>query len=115
MDTRNKILDIAMNLNRMGNWAADDYEAKRERIITFLGNTTQYIQSIDQTSFPPSFVATYDRFNKEYPRLENEGIKGPKNSLEWAESLMTWGNILTHRSKLLTVSKPGEKDFREKE
>ena len=101
MDNRTKILDIAMNLNRVGNWAADGYDEKKARIKTFLGNTTQYIQKIDQNSLDPSFRKTYDCFIKDYPKLEREGLKGPDDSLKWAEEMMTWGNILTHRSKLL--------------
>ena len=99
--TRIKILDIAMNLNRVGNWAADDYGAKKERIKMFLGNTNGCIQRIDKTTFTESFENTFERFLKEYRKLENEGQKGPKVPLKWAEDMMTWGNILTHRSRLL--------------
>lgn len=101
MDTKAKILDIAMNLNRIGNWAADDYGARRERIITFLGSTTGYIQSLDSSNLPYSFAQTFNDFAKAYSSLEKEGLKGPSNPLVWAESMMTWGNILTHRSRLL--------------
>jgi hypothetical protein len=101
MDTRTKILDIAMNLNRMGNWAADDYSGKRERIKTFLRNTSFYIHNLDKKSLPSSFVGTFNNFIKEYSFLKKEGIKRPKNPVFWAEDMMTWGNILTHRSKLI--------------
>jgi len=101
MDTKSTILDIAMNLNRVGNWAADDYSAKRERIKTFLGNTTTYIRSLDNSALPPSFAGTFSDFTKEYPNLEKEGLKGPSDPTAWGEDMMTWGNILTHRSKLL--------------
>lgn len=102
MDTKSKILDIAMNLNRIGNWAADDYSGKKERIKTFLGNTTAYMQNLNSSSFPPAFIKTFTDFAKQYTFLEKEGMEGPKNSLVWAEKMMTWGNILTHRSKFLT-------------
>jgi hypothetical protein len=101
MDTRIKILDIAMNLNRIGNWAADDYSGKKERIITFLRNTSSSIRDLDKDSLPKSFVGTFNNFMKEYSSLEKEGIKKPKNPVFWAEDMMTWGNILTHRSKLI--------------
>lgn len=101
MSTKAQILDIAMNLNRVGNWAADDYLGKKERIRTFLGNTTQYIQNIDQSALPSSFAGTFSEFKKEYTALEQAGVAGPKDSLYWAESMMTWGNILTHRSNFL--------------
>ena len=101
MDTKTKILDIAMNLNRIGNWAADDYGAKKQRIKTFLGNTTQYMRNIKGETFPSSFEPTFERFKREYPKLEKEGLNHPKDPLYWAEKMMTWGNILTHRSKLI--------------
>lgn len=102
MDTKAKVLDIAMNLNRVGNWAADDYAGKRERIITFLLGTSDYIKELDQSSLPSSFAGTFDKFINQYPILQKEGVNGPKNPIFWAESMITWGNILTHRSKLLT-------------
>ena len=101
MDMQNKILDIAMNLNRVGNWAADDYDAKKRRIKMFLANTTEYIKDVGE--IPPNsiFRKVYKSFLREYPRLKREGLAGPKNPLWWAEEMMTWGNILTHRAKLI--------------
>ncbi len=101
MDNKQKILDIAMNLNRIGNWAADDYLVKRKRIHTFISDTTDYIKSLDTNSFKPPFKETLEDFLKQYKSLKSEGLKGPKDSLHWAEKMMTWGNILTHRSKLI--------------
>jgi len=101
MDTKAKILDIAMNLNRIGNWAADDYERKRERIILFLDNTDGYIKDLDEAEFKEPFKKTMLKFKKEYKELEKAGKEGPKDPLYWAETMMTWGNILTHRSKLI--------------
>jgi len=101
MNNRAKILDIAMNLNRIGNWAADDYSGKKERIKTFLRSTSSYIRDLDKDSLPHTFAGTFNNFVKEYHDLEKEGLKRPKNPLFWAEDMMTWGNILTHRSKLI--------------
>lgn len=101
MEARATILDIAMNLNRMGNWAADDYNLKKERIKTFLKNTNQYLQSLKKTKFPAAFKATFSDFEKEYFQLEGQEKNGLKDPLEWAEKMMTWGNILTHRVSLL--------------
>lgn len=101
MDNRIKILDIAMNLNRIGNWAADDYTAKKDRIRMFLDSTTQQINDINEKSLPRPFKNTFDSFLMSYPKLFREGMTKPHNSLEWAEQMMTWGNILTHRSALL--------------
>ncbi len=101
MDEKQIILDVAMNLNRIGNWAADDYTAKRKRIKTFISNTTSYVETLDRKAYQKPFLTTLDNFLKIYPSLRNEGLKGPKNPIHWAEEMMTWGNILTHRSKLI--------------
>lgn len=101
MNNKNQILDIAMNLNRIGNWAADDYQGKKKRINLFLDQTTRYVDSLDEKSFQGSFKRTYNKFLKEYPGLVKAGKQGPKESLHWAEKMMTWGNILTHRAQLI--------------
>lgn len=101
MTPKDKILDIAMNLNRIGNWAADDYIGKRKRILTFLDQTSDYIDSLDTEELSDRFRKTYKDFIKNYPELEKTGRKGPKDTLYWAEQMMTWGNILTHRAKLI--------------
>lgn len=101
MDDKAAILDIAMNLNRIGNWAADGFEAKRKRIKFFLDATTLAINSLNPATFSPIFAKTFKRFTAQYFELEKEGKKGPKETLWWAELMMTWGNILTHRCKLL--------------
>lgn len=101
MNNKAKILDIAMNLNRVGNLAADDYEKKKKRINIFLEETKEYIDSIDKSSLSSSFRKTFDLFLKEYFLLEKENIKTHEEKLRWAEEMMTWGNILTHRVKII--------------
>lgn len=101
MDNKSIILDIAMNLNRVGNWAADGYELRKDKIGLFLDNTTQYIQNLNQPALPSKFKDTFELFLKEYRLLEKTGKKGPVNPDKWAEEMMTWGNILTHRSKFI--------------
>jgi len=101
MDQKAKILDIAMNLNRIGNWSADGYKSKRKRIIQFLDQTTQYIQSINSANFSNPFKKTFSIFLEKYKELEAVGRNGPKDELYFAEMMMTWGNILTHRSSLI--------------
>ena len=101
MDNKSKILDIAMNLNRLGNWAADGYKPKKERIIMFLDDTTQYIQDLKKETLPPQFRNIFELFLEKYKILEKTGIEGLEDPDKWAEEMMTWGNILTHRSKLI--------------
>lgn len=101
MSNKLGILDIAMNLTRIGNWTADGYKLKQKRIRLFLSQTTKYIAPIDTSSFPESFKKTFMKFLKDYKKLEKEGMSGPKDELVFAERLMTWGNILTHRAHLI--------------
>ena len=101
MDTKAKILDIAMNLNRIGNWAADGYTEKRGRIDTFLRQTSDYIESIDPTIYQKPFGKTIQIFVDEYQKLRTSLKDKNFDELFFAEKMMTWGNILTHRAKLL--------------
>ena len=101
MNNKAKILDIAMNLNRVGNLAADDYEKKKKRISLFLEETKGYIDSIDKSSLSKTFQVTFNNFLKDYLILEKENIKTNEERLYWAEQMMTWGNILTHRVKII--------------
>jgi hypothetical protein len=85
-------MDIAMNLNRIGNWVADDFEKNQKRITMFIGNTDSYISTVGE--FNNRFANTWNDFIKVYPKM----IKSPQDN---AENLMTWGNILTHRAKFV--------------
>ncbi len=100
-NTKAKILDIAMNLNRVGNWAADGFQTKEKRILTFLNQTSEYLRSLDTVELSEPLKITFLKFLKDYKQLEKSGKEGPKDELLWAEKMMTWGNILTHRAKLL--------------
>ena len=101
MDYKSRILDIAMNLSRVGNWAADDFVGKRKRIDFFLDQTNKYVTSLNASKLPLKFKKTFYNFLKDYSMLIKDVKSNPKDSLVWAEKMMTWGNILTHRSKLL--------------
>ena len=90
--TKQKVLDIAMNLNRIGNWVADDFEANKSKINVFIDNTNRYILTLGD--FNLEFEDTWNNFKKKYPQM----ITNVSNN---AENLMTWGNILTHRARLI--------------
>jgi hypothetical protein len=59
MDYKSKILDIAMNLNRIGNFAADDFVGKRKRIDFFLEQTNEYVESLNTSRLPQKFHLTF--------------------------------------------------------
>lgn len=101
MDSKAKILDIAMNLNRVGNLAADGYALRKNRIRMFLNETTQYLEEVRNDKFPKNFRKTFEVFIQDYEKLEKEANGNIKDEFLWAEKMMTWGNILTHRSKLI--------------
>lgn len=101
MDNKSKILDIAMNLTRIGNWAADGFSKKQKRIEIFLRQTSEYLKLLDSTNFKEPFKTTFAKFLKDYQQLVQLAKEGPRDELAWAERMMTWGNILTHRAKLV--------------
>lgn len=101
MDNKALVLDIAMNLNRIGNWAVDNFAVKEKRIYFFLDQTTQYINTLKLSAFSDKFQKTFDKFLDEYKLLTQEIKLSSKDNQIWGEKMMTWGNILTHRSKLI--------------
>lgn len=101
MNNKALVLDIAMNLNRIGNWAVDSFAIKEKRIHFFLDQTTGYIDSLDNSAFSDKFKKTFDKFLNEYKLLNQEIKLNSKDNEIWGEKMMTWGNILTHRSKLI--------------
>lgn len=92
MQSKDIILNIAVNLGRLGRWAAD---GRHGRIPRFLTDTESYISQINDTSFSPRFQSTYNNFLKAFASLK----RNPVNDA-WAETAFTWANILTHRAKL---------------
>jgi len=86
------VMDIAMNLNRIGNWIADDFGKNYKKIKVFVENNDEYIEQFKCTN--DHFGKTWSNFLLVYPSFKSD----LKNN---AENLMTWGNILTHRSKFL--------------
>jgi hypothetical protein len=103
MSNEQTILAIAMNLTRMGNWAADGYSAKRKRIETFLEQTKGLVSSIEADTSRLSSHRTLRLFLRNFHALAEEAKQVPDDEQWWAERMMTWGNILTHRAKLLRV------------
>lgn len=101
VDTKQQILDIAMNLTRIGNWAADGYEAKNKRISMFLEQTNTYIQEVRQMKVTDRFKPTFDTFCPVFQKLYSQASPTPPDTDAWAETMMTWGSILTHRASLL--------------
>ncbi len=95
-----RIMDIAVNLARIGNWAADDFDGKQKRIRQFLEQTRRYLNALDVATYPPRLQRTLDKFRKTFATLDGALPERSSERGRWAEAMLTWSNILTHRAKL---------------
>lgn len=93
MSAQELILNIAVNLGRIGRYA---YEGRRSRVEQFLNETDEYVRQLELTPLKPRFKGTFDDFKKSLNELE----KDMRLDVFWAETAYTWANILTHRAKL---------------
>jgi len=93
MDAREIILNIAVNLGRLCRWAM---EGRKERVEQFLAQTERYLESLESAPKSSRFLPTYERFKNDFERLSHD----VHMDADWAESMLTWANILTHRASL---------------
>ena len=93
MNAQDLTLNIALNLGRISKWAM---EGKRTRIEQFILDTNFYITELDKIPKSQRFSKTFNAFKGKFDKLKNN-IQ--LNEI-WAEDVLTWANILTHRSKL---------------
>lgn len=93
MTARDLTLNIAVNLGRLARWAL---EGKYARLKQFLLETDEHIAALEQAPKSEQFAKTFIAFRKTFDALKTE----PNQDNIWAESMLTWANILTHRAKL---------------
>jgi hypothetical protein len=93
MTTRDLVLNIAVNMGRLGRWA---YEGKRVRVEQFLRETGGFVDDLEKMPRSPRFEKTFVFFKKEFLGLRNER----HYDAVWAETAWTWADILTHRAQL---------------
>ena len=93
MTAQELTLNIAVNLGRLSRWAM---EGKTNRIKQFLAETENYIAQLEYTPKSSRFLPTFENFKKEFTRRKND----LRLDADWAEAMLTWANILTHRAKL---------------
>ncbi|OGD85526.1 hypothetical protein A3B51_02800 [Candidatus Curtissbacteria bacterium RIFCSPLOWO2_01_FULL_41_18] len=93
MNAQDLVLNIAVNLGRISRWAQ---EGKEKRIKQFLAETQIYLDELEKVPRSRKFEKTYQNFKTKFANLKN------KVDLDevWAEEMLTWSNILTHRAKL---------------
>lgn len=93
MNAREAILNIAVNLGRLCRWSM---EGRRARVDQFLIETQRYIRALDAAPKSDRFLPTYEWFKKDFESLSHN----VQMNADWAESMLTWANILTHRAML---------------
>ena len=93
METRELILNIAVNLDRLCSCAIEN---RRSRVEQFLSQTEDYVKALEAAPKSPRFLPTYQWFKADFERLRQD----VRMDEDWAESMLTWANILTHRASL---------------
>ena len=93
MDAKEITLNIAVNLGRLCRWAM---EGRRARLDQFLIETEDYVRALDSASKSERFLPTYEWFKKDFKSLS----QNVQMDEDWAESMLTWANILSHRAQL---------------
>ena len=93
MSAQEITLNIAVNLGRLCRWAM---EGRKERIEQFLTQTEEYLKALESAPKSDRFLPTYEWFKSDFTRLSRD----VHMDADWAESMLTWSNILTHRASL---------------
>jgi hypothetical protein len=93
MDAKEITLNIAVNLGRLCRWAM---EGRRARLDQFLAETEDYVKALDSAPKSDRFMPTYEWFKKDFDSLSHN----VQMNEDWAESMLTWANILSHRAQL---------------
>jgi len=93
MSAKDLILNIAVNLGRLGRWAM---EKKPKRMKIFLLETEGFLEQLEKAPKSDRFQKTFDLFSKKFVLLKND----VQLDDDWAEQMLTWANILSHRAKL---------------
>lgn len=94
-----QILNISVNMARMGELVLKSGNARASLIDKFLDQTESYLNDLDPGNISKTFHPTLNKFNMEFKKLKSERIS-EKNQLLWAEKAITWADILQIRSKL---------------
>jgi len=94
-----QILNISVNMARMGELVLKHGESKADLINKFLLQTESYLNDLNSVNISNRFIPTLNKFNQEFKKLKNEQIS--KNPEAWAERAITWADILQIRSRLI--------------
>ena len=94
-----QVLNISVNLSRLSQWVYEGYDKRAVLIDKFLEQTKNYLKDLEKQNVSENFKPTLGRVKKEFSSLKKQTIT-EKNKLVWAETALTWANILQHRAKL---------------
>ncbi|HBR20183.1 hypothetical protein A2617_01505 [Candidatus Daviesbacteria bacterium RIFOXYD1_FULL_41_10] len=93
MNAQDLTLNIAVNLNRLSKFAL---EKRQKRVNQFLEDTDYYVNQLENAPKSDRFNPTFQAFRNKFYQLKKDVILDEY----WAEDMLTWANILTHRAKL---------------
>lgn len=93
MDAKEITLNIAVNLGRLCRWAM---EGRKARLDQFLAETDEYVKALEAAPKSDRFMPTYEWFKQDFESLSHN----VQMNEDWAESMLTWANILSHRAQL---------------
>ncbi|MBF0489475.1 MAG: hypothetical protein HQL15_02495 [Candidatus Omnitrophica bacterium] len=93
MEAKEIILNISVNLGRLCRWSL---EGRTARVEQFLNETEEFLKALELAPKSARFLPTYEWFKKDFENLRHN-VRMDK---DWAESMLTWANILNHRSAL---------------
>lgn len=94
MGARDLVMNISVNLGRIGRFAA---QGRVNRVNQFISETDDFLIQLGHAKKTPRFKKTFLSFKRSFNILK----KSPARTNDWAEEFYTWANILSHRSKLL--------------
>lgn len=93
MGAKELTLNIAVNCGRLCRWSM---EGRRARVDQFLVETEEYLKALEAAPKSDKFLPTYEWFKADFESLRRNVVM----DAGWAESMLTWANILTHRASL---------------
>ncbi len=93
MNAKELTLNIAVNLGRLCRWSM---EGRRARVDQFIVETQEYLKALEVAPKSSRFLPTYEWFKKDFESLSHN----VQMDANWAESMLTWANILSHRASL---------------
>lgn len=97
ISTEHLVLDISVNLARLSEFVWPKTRSK-ELIDIFFNQTEEYIQELLKRGSSKTFAETLNLFLDEFEKLKTPITK--ENKYDWADTALTWANILQHRAKL---------------